>query len=119
MTATEELRRGLDERGVKWTYGYGTVSYKSDGHWCNAWEYGNGMMCVSMGFFTPEQAIAATLGRGTCHNVWDVELTGRLRFQCSECGCVSLEITPRFCPCCGRKFVDPTTNDVDAEVTDG
>lgn len=41
----------------------------------------------------------------TCRNVWDVELTGRLRFQCSECGAVSLEITPRFCPNCGTKVV--------------
>lgn len=42
----------------------------------------------------------------TCHNAWDIELTGRLRFQCSECGGVSPEITPRFCPCCGAKVVD-------------
>lgn len=51
----------------------------------------------------------------TCHNVWDIELTGRLRFQCSECGGVSLEIKPNFCPVCGRKVVKPTTNNVDAE----
>lgn len=71
---------------------------------------------VSLFDITPEQAIAATLGScnctndctngertGTCHNVWDIELTGRLRFQCSECGAVSLEITPNFCPVCGRR----------------
>lgn len=55
--------------------------------------------------FTPDQAIAATLGPGTCHDTWDTDLTGRLRFQCSECGAVSLEIVPRFCPNCGRKVV--------------
>ena len=125
MTATEELRRGLDERGVKWTYGYGTVSYKSDGHWCNAWEYGNGMMCVSMGFFTPEQAIAATLGRGTC-KIHDCEgsfsAVNRPVWRC-DCGAFMTQYTdattyhkPRYCPNCGRKVVDPTTNDVDAEV---
>jgi len=76
---------------------------------------------------TPEQAIAATLGAtdakptqvessGTCHDVWDVELTGRLRFQCSECGAVSLEITPNFCPVCGTRVVGSKTNDVDVEV---
>lgn len=41
----------------------------------------------------------------TCYNTWDCELTGRLRFQCSECGAVSLEIAPIFCPNCGRKVV--------------
>lgn len=47
-----------------------------------------------------------TRAERTCHNVWDVELTGRLRFQCSECKAVSLEITPRYCPVCGAKVVD-------------
>lgn len=56
-------------------------------------------------YVKPEQAIEATLEPGMCHDVWDVELTGRLRFQCSECGGVSLEITPCFCPCCARKVV--------------
>jgi len=66
MSATEELRRMLDERGVEWTYGDGTVSYASGGHWCHAWAYDDGAVCVSMGYFTPKQAIEATLGRGTC-----------------------------------------------------
>lgn len=57
---------------------------------------------------TEAEAIAAWNSRAerTCKNVWDVELTGRLRFQCSECGAVSLEITPRFCPNCGKKVAD-------------
>lgn len=42
----------------------------------------------------------------TCKNTWDVNLTGRLRFQCSECRSVSLEITPNFCPACGAKVVE-------------
>lgn len=41
----------------------------------------------------------------TCENVWDVEQTGRLRFKCSDCGAVSLEITPNYCPDCGAKVV--------------
>ena len=43
--------------------------------------------------------------RGMCCDIWDTELTGRMRFKCSVCGGVSLEIAPRFCPCCGRKVV--------------
>lgn len=56
---------------------------------------------------TEAEAIAAwnTRAERTCHNTWHVELTGRLRFQCSECGGVSLEISPRFCPCCGAKVI--------------
>jgi len=76
---------------------------------------------------------------GTCHNSSKVmDEHGQARFACSECdawidsrmlwnpeypngespwvsGCKL-----NFCPNCGRRIVDPTTNDVDAEVvTDG
>ena len=61
-SATEALRRMLDERGVEWTYGDGTVSFSDGNHWCHAWAYNDDTMCVSMGYFTPEQAVAATLG---------------------------------------------------------
>lgn len=94
----------------------------------------------------PEQAIAATLGdadatpprqgdAGTCHNISKiVDKYGQARFACSECGawldsrmlwnpeCSNGE-SPwvkdcklNFCPNCGRRIVEPTTNDVDAEV---
>ena len=62
MTATDELRRLLDGRGVKWTYGDGTVSYASGGRWFHAWAYNDDTMCVSMGYLTPAQAVEATLG---------------------------------------------------------
>lgn len=61
-TATDELRKLLDERGVEWTYADGTVSFADNGRWYHAWAYNDGAMCVSMGYLTPEQAIAATLG---------------------------------------------------------
>ena len=60
---------------------------------------------------TPEQAIAATLGRETCHNVY-----GKGHFKCSECGHYTQArmvyrdgtpaADPRFCPWCGREVVD-------------
>ena len=135
-SATEVLRRMLDERGVEWwedafSGEHRTVFDGKDGVRYCVYQLGSSLFISSILPVTPEQAIAATLGScncsdnctnsertGTCHNVWDVELTGRLRFQCSECGGVSLEITPNFCPVCGRKVVEPTTNDVDAEVSD-
>lgn len=62
---------------------------------------------------TPEQAIESwnTRAEKTCHDTWDIELTGRLRFKCSECGAVSLDITPRYCPACGARVVE----EVDAD----
>lgn len=70
---------------------------------------------------TPEQAIAATLGRGTCkvegsiidtyeYNRWEYELScgHTIIWEDSE--------PPNFCPECGRRIVGPTTNDADAEA---
>ena len=62
MSATDELRRLLDERGVEWTYRDGTMSYASDGRWFHAWAHNDDAMCVSMGYLTPAQAVEATLG---------------------------------------------------------
>lgn len=56
---------------------------------------------------SPDEAIESwnTRVERTCHDTWDIELTGRLRFKCSECGAVSLEATPNFCPVCGSRVV--------------
>jgi DNA-directed RNA polymerase subunit RPC12/RpoP len=126
MTATEELRRMLDERGVE--YEDRDMFGKHVFHWG---EPLHGAMFTDGGEWTelvvenasPEQAIAATLGvndatrerqgdAGTCHsttsdNAWC--------FACSECG----KSFPRdqlhlahnhgeinFCPNCGRRIVE-------------
>lgn len=64
-------------------------------------------------FNTDKQAIEAwnTRAERTCHTTWDIELTGRLRFKCSECGAVSLDVAPRYCPACGARVVE----EVDAD----
>lgn len=95
----------LDERGVEWTFGDGTVSYASNGHWCHAWAYNDGAVCVSMGYFTPEQAIEATIGR-TCHDTY----TRFDAWTCSECGeNIKYGFQPRtgeYCRGCGAKVVE-------------
>lgn len=101
MTATDELRRLLDERGVEWTYADGTVSFANNGHWCHAWAYSDNAMCVSMGYFTPEQAIAATLGSGTCEYCKDGKFDEQT-WMMSNHGWQRIN----HCPNCGAKVVD-------------
>ena len=111
MTATDELRKLLDERGVEWS----DVSDDDIRHttWNNVscWfsEFGDGWTGwgMSMGG-TPEQAIAATLGRVTRRSTTPNDAWC---FGCSECG----KSFPRdelhlahnhgeinYCPNCGR-----------------
>ena len=124
MTATEKLRDMLDERGLEWTHGgmFHRTHWVIDGIHYVAFEQGGKLyLQSSMGPLTPEQAIAATLGAGTCKDV----CSGVSEFTCSACGfnCdltswISLfdgddgrhrhhhHGTPHYCPNCGRKVVD-------------
>lgn len=120
MTATNELRRLLDERGVEWTvpdesWNQDSITYWKVGSikWV-AFESENDTLwlnCNSVTDFTTAQAIAATLGSGTCRNVHeppkDTTFWPAPHFKCSECGAthVSMEYV-YFCPNCGRKVVD-------------
>ena len=98
MSATDELRRLLDERGVEWDdEGYPTT--------CTVWA-SNGIVwhglwrddCIELiAHLTPAQAIDATLGRGTCH-------AAAFGF-CSECGARMDGIYQHYCPTCGRRCV--------------
>lgn len=119
MSATDELRRMLDERGVEYETRDGDTVKNT--YWsCNGLRWGytedvdysgriDPMLFPMVGgqlTFTPEQAIAATLGAGTCRNV-DADQGW---FGCSECGCIcSVDWygsgfgTPNYCPNCGRK----------------
>lgn len=85
MTATDELCRMLDERGVKWSATVGAI-----GTIWTHWDAFNGQRIHAMDNddgtveifdqwnLTPAQAIAATLGTGTCRKVYLVETSDEL-----------------------------------------
>lgn len=119
MTATERLRELLDERGVEWDElhdidGDAVTRWRdSGGRYVTAFD--NGTLDFFYDFFcqpTPEQAIDATLGRGTCRNAMPLLPSGMPypdSWMCSECGGrmdgIILE-TGNFCPNCGMEVVD-------------
>ena len=107
MTETERLRQLLDKRGVEW--------WEEDGH--TLW-YGQSIHHAASAFssfmfgendkvhlnamVSPEQAVEATLGRGTCEvvskpcDMWECEC-GKAWWQSGA---------PNFCPNCGREVVE-------------
>ncbi len=131
MTATERLRALLDERGVEWmgtsytkpTQGHPTnTSLDEEHHNAVFIEYVDGSV-LRLFDLAPEQAVEATLGRGTCGAMkvpleWDeswndmFEGAGNVevfRWVCSHCGRVldgGSEFVERdtFCPKCGRQI---------------
>lgn len=121
MTATDELRALLDERGVEWTASDGEhvkeTCWPYMGELAAAFaEYGNGTtrFACDTWCFTPAQAIAATLGRGTCRMVVDNKhrvdkVTTSWGCVCSACSGFH-EFTHgegwAFCPSCGRRVID-------------
>lgn len=131
MSATDELRRLLDERGMEHfdgcentLWGYEQTSESTGIYRYSADEISGGFVNVWLHHCTPEQAIAATLGdadatdarqgdAGTCH-----DMGGCRWFRCSACGFgiedmyvsdedeYPPEDQPRYCPNCGRLVVE-------------
>lgn len=127
MSATDELRRLLDERGVEWTEGIARPELTQvcvDGKVVKFHPWQPNTLKVSLFNITPEQAVAATLGSFSCTNgCTNGERTETCRnsapsyldFLCSECGFVHYHSDAndtgagnewRYCPNCGRKVVD-------------
>ena len=134
MTATEELRRMLDEQGIEYRE-YQLNPFEETTAWdldvsdirhevCASFEeFDSGSTLLKFWNCTPEQAVAATLGdtdatptrqgdAGTCHDIG-----GCRWFRCSACGFGIDDMyineeheyppanQPRYCPNCGRKVV--------------
>lgn len=118
MDTIEELSRMLEERGVG-AYKHEApaavcLAFFDGNRWHDCWESTGGEVNVTFSM-TPEQAIAATLGRGTC-KIHDCEgsfsAVNRPVWRC-DCGAFMTQYTdattyhkPRYCPNCGRKVVD-------------
>lgn len=122
MTATDEMRKLLDERKADYRVHQGitngSMSYYDrytvliDGNPRASIDTGNGDEVVLTLRCTPEQAIAATLGRGTCHDVYP---NAAYCFTCSECGHIrrfvqgwnnvtnSSQDEFNYCPNCGAR----------------
>lgn len=117
MKATDELRKLLDERGVEWCDSSDENVLHTTWNDMNCWfnEFPDGWTAWGMAKRgTPEQAIAATLGVGTCE-LHDCEgsfsAVSKPVWRC-DCGAFMTQYTdattyhkPRFCPNCGRKVV--------------
>lgn len=111
MSAIDELRKLLNECGVKHNDHYFNTSWRDrHGTLHLASEMCDNSLLVDM--LTPEQAIAATLGRAdelnsrakrTCRNTSDSNY-----FRCSVCRKKTYqgEETFNYCPNCGAKVVE-------------
>lgn len=115
-TLRPELHRALMARGIDYWVADGITFWnRDDGCECLAYGYkadGVPKLAIKVvGFTDPEQAIAATLGSGTCHNVHeppkDTTFWPAPHFKCSECGATHISMNYVFyCPNCGRRIVE-------------
>lgn len=120
MTATDELRRLLDGRGIEYYPKAADKTVFSTGteHVHVQDDLIDGCLELFIRPVTPQQAVEATLGRGTCHDLVETpEYRDKTEFKCSECGYEYSAVggfgcdcgdAPdfRYCPNCGRKVVD-------------
>lgn len=110
MTATDELRRMLDERGVEYTLDHGYREFfwdfEESGRARASAVGTKGLVQMIVTGITPEQAIEATLGKGECKVVKGTGhgSTAGTKASCSMCGGV-MNARDRYCRWCGRKVM--------------
>lgn len=129
---TTELCKLLDERGIEWKDGDAAYEIEwstPDGRHCSAM-YWKPAFTVLVSGCTPEQAIAATLGRPKVKKVRGMtydEHGGEVYFlACSGCGdwvdgdldCIGEYDGPNFCHNCGGEFDGPLMCKVCGELAD-
>lgn len=116
MSATDELRKLLDERGIEWKDGDAAYEIEwstPDGRHCSAM-YWKPTFSMLISGCTPEQAIAATLGNSRAERTCKQEERGwgtegdhaRVWLTCGhDCMVPTVQDLPNYCPNCGRKVV--------------
>lgn len=115
-SATDELRRLLDVRGVEWDYGVSgpdSTMFRANGVDLTFTPMRDGLVCSTV--LKPAQAVEATLGREVCQMTLRDDIRGHAyqdTYECSECGeqviqetCMGESEPPKFCPNCGRRVV--------------
>ena len=111
-TLRPELHKALRARGVDYWVAQGLTFWNCpDGRECVAYGYqsnGKPRLAVKIaGITDPEQAIAATLGRGECHVIATKKL-GELfgyRLSCGHSMVNLFDDRPDYCPWCGAEVV--------------
>ena len=119
MSATDDLRRMLDERGVEWhisnekgaTFWTGQFGI---GYYARQNDDGETLHMLGVDLASA-QAVEATLGRGTCRMILRDDICGHAYqdiYECSVCGEMTIRETymgesepPKYCPDCGREAV--------------
>lgn len=117
-SATERLSALLNERGkAHRAWPSGLVVWHDEGSWVYEYspakaegDYWGGILHATLRHCDPEQAVAATLGPGTCevegsiidtyeYNRWEYDLScgHTIIWESSE--------PPNYCPECGRRVV--------------
>lgn len=114
MTATDELRKLLDERGVEWTAPNSILRdtmtcWTAGGFYYEAFEVPepDGTFLLTAAHqddLTPAQAIEATLGRGECRVYLDGNENYKA-YRCDACGMQAVRWGD-YCPSCGRRVVE-------------
>ena len=120
MTAMDERRRLLDERGVEWwPISYDGTQWDSPSRktqWTvypdEFYKAGTTLKLRSTAL-TADEIVDATLGAGTCHvETTENWLPAERYHRCKYCGAffavldANGDIPPRVCPNCGRKVVE-------------
>lgn len=123
MSELDQLRELLIAKGMEYREheapATDCIAFFDGNGWHDCWESVDGEVNVTFSM-TPAQAIAATLGRGTCHMrlVYEEEDADGFiwpdHYECDACGAnvngimpsYDTEIQPHFCPNCGREVTD-------------
>lgn len=119
MSPLDRLCELLDERGVKYKRksffhsaasveyvtwrGVGGLEFSAHGS-----VFDPDMLYINNAIISPEDAIAATVGRGTCHMelLPDEPTTSIQPMRCTACGHKTYAQLASFCPNCGAEVVE-------------